>query len=129
MADNNSDIILFIGAGFSKPAGVPTMPELVDLFGKRIVDKSEVHKQYYEAVKKLMAEVECIDCSIYNPDLEKLMDILYRLAQIDKSEMSAWKERDELNTFAWFVSWNLETNQPRLLIDFTEPYFDSIWMA
>ena len=39
------------------------------------------------------------------------------------------EERDELNTFAWFVSWNLETNQPRLLIDFTEPYFDSIWMA
>jgi len=39
------------------------------------------------------------------------------------------KERDALDTFSWFVSWNLETNQPRLLIDFSEPYFDSIWMA
>ena len=32
MTNNASDIIFFIGAGFSKPAGVPTMPEFVQIF-------------------------------------------------------------------------------------------------
>jgi len=28
-----------------------------------------------------------------------------------------------------FVSWDLENNQPRLMIDFTNTYLESVWMA
>jgi len=28
-----------------------------------------------------------------------------------------------------FVSWDLENNQPRMMIDFTITYLESVWMA
>jgi gas vesicle protein len=116
MADNTSDIILFVGAGFSKPAGVPTMPELVKIFDERITNKGEKHSKYYFAVKKLMAEADRGDVN-YVPDLEKLMDILYRLAQGDKLEMSAWKEREELIAFSSDIKLEVMTELENLIKD------------
>jgi hypothetical protein len=45
---------------------------------------------------------------------------------IEKAEL---ENINELQALSWFVSWNLEANQPRLVLNFSEQYFDSVWMA
>jgi hypothetical protein len=39
------------------------------------------------------------------------------------------KEEAAADSLACFVSWDLEANQPRLMIDFTYTYLESVWMA
>ncbi|MGO9569564.1 MAG: hypothetical protein ACLP5H_18695 [Desulfomonilaceae bacterium] len=34
-----------------------------------------------------------------------------------------------LDQFTYFVSWNLEANQPKLVVDFSGTYLESIWVA
>lgn len=95
MPNNSPDVILFIGAGFSKPAGVPLMTEFVNEFTDKLKNKGTNYINYFNTIKKMMAQTSGQD----QPDLEILMDILYRLAQGDTLEMSAWKENDELASF------------------------------
>ena len=90
-----NDVILFVGAGFSKPAGVPLMTEFVDEFVDKLKNKGNNYLNYFNTIKKMMTKT----CGQDQPDLEILMDILYKLAQSDTLEMSAWKENDELASF------------------------------
>jgi hypothetical protein len=95
MPNNTPNVIFFIGAGFSKPAGVPLMTEFVTEFADKLKNKGTNYINYFNTIKKMMAQTSGQD----QPDLEILMDILYRLAQGDTLEMSAWKENDELASF------------------------------
>jgi len=94
MADNKTDIILFVGAGFSKPAGVPLMNEFVSLFENRLRRKGDSYHKYFLLVKKYMTTAGTADI-----DLEILMDILYRLASGNTVEMSAWQEKEGFSEF------------------------------
>ncbi|MFC1836240.1 MBL fold metallo-hydrolase, partial [Thermodesulfobacteriota bacterium] len=33
------------------------------------------------------------------------------------------------DSFSFFVSWNLETNQPKLTVDITAPFMEALWIA
>lgn len=90
-----NDVILFIGAGFSKSAGVPLMSEFVILFEERLKQKGDNYHKYLLIIKKYMIEITK-DNQI---DLEVLMDILYRLADGDTVDMAAWKEQNEITAF------------------------------
>ncbi|HEC79172.1 MAG TPA: hypothetical protein ENI34_08550 [candidate division WOR-3 bacterium] len=94
MADNKTDIILFVGAGFSKPAGVPLMNEFVSLFENRLREKGDSYHKYFLLIKKYMTTAGTADI-----DLEILMDILYRLASGNTVEMSAWQEKEGFSEF------------------------------
>jgi hypothetical protein len=39
------------------------------------------------------------------------------------------EEEPLLDGLSYFVSWNLETNQPRIVVDFGGSYVESIWVA
>jgi DNA-binding ferritin-like protein (Dps family) len=95
MPNNVPDVIFFIGAGFSKPAGVPLMSEFVTLFEKRLKQKGDDYHNYFLTIKKSMTKTSGSN----QPDLEVLMDILSRLANGNTLEMSAWQEKDELSAF------------------------------
>jgi hypothetical protein len=45
------------------------------------------------------------------------------------SENLGLKEETVVDSLTCFVSWDLEGNQPRLMIDFTYTYLESVWMA
>jgi hypothetical protein len=95
MPNNVPDVIFFIGAGFSKPAGVPLMTEFVSLFEERLKSKGKGYHNYFLTIKKFMAKTS----SSNRPDLEVLMDILYRLADGNTVEMSTWQEKVEFTAF------------------------------
>lgn len=95
MSDNKTDTVLFVGAGFSKPAGVPLMSEFVTFFENRLKKKGDDYHKYFLIIKKYMTETS----GTADIDLEILMDILYRLAIGNVVEMSAWQEKNELTTF------------------------------
>ena len=95
MSDNKTDTIIFIGAGFSKDAGVPLMSEFVVFFEERLKNKGSDYHNYFLTIKKYMTETT----RTADIDLEKLMDILYRLADGNTVEMSAWQEKNELTAF------------------------------
>ena len=44
---------------------------------------------------------------------------------------SRLNQEDEflLDQFTYFVSWDLEANQPKLVVDFSGSYLESIWVA
>jgi GNAT superfamily N-acetyltransferase len=52
-----------------------------------------------------------------------------RMAQQAISETLGLKEETLTDSLTCFVSWDLEGNLPRLLIDFTSTYLESVWMA
>jgi hypothetical protein len=52
-----------------------------------------------------------------------------RMAHQIISEKLGLKEEMAADWLTCFVSWNLEGNLPRLLIDFTSTYLESVWMA
>jgi len=95
MSNNAPDIIFLIGAGFSKPAGVPLMSKFVTLFEERLKSKGNDYHNYFLTIKKYMTEVS----ENKDIDLEKLMDILYRLTNGNTVEMSTWQEKDEVVAF------------------------------
>jgi hypothetical protein len=45
------------------------------------------------------------------------------------SEQLGLREETVGNSLTCFVPWDLESNQPRLMIDFTNVYLESVWMA
>jgi hypothetical protein len=45
------------------------------------------------------------------------------------SENLGMKEESVADALTCFVSWDLESNQPRLMIDFTSTYLGTVWMA
>jgi hypothetical protein len=46
-----------------------------------------------------------------------------------KSALEADGEEVLVESFTHFVSWNLDTNQPRVVVDFSGTYLESIWIA
>jgi hypothetical protein len=52
-----------------------------------------------------------------------------RMAQQAISETLGLREETIADSLTCFVSWDLEGNLPRLLIDFTSTYLESVWMA
>ena len=52
-----------------------------------------------------------------------------RMAQQAVSEKLGAREETVADSLACFVSWDLEANLPRLLIDFAYTYLESVWMA
>jgi hypothetical protein len=45
------------------------------------------------------------------------------------AETLGLREETITDSLACFVPWDLECNQPRLMIDFTNVYLESVWMA
>jgi hypothetical protein len=45
------------------------------------------------------------------------------------SERLALREETVADTLTCFVPWDLETNQPKLMLDFTSVYLESVWVA
>ena len=99
MSKSQIEVIYLIGAGFSKPAGVPLMCEFVNKFEDILKRKDKNLFQYFVVLKEAMATAEGCKLNEYKVDLEKLMDILQRLAQGDSAEMAAWAERDSFSAF------------------------------
>jgi len=91
MPNNAPDVIFFVGVGFSVDAGVSTMAKFVKEFEEHIRATDTNGHRYLTAIKKVMAESEGSDERVYNPDLEKLMDILRRFAQDKSVDMAAWQ--------------------------------------
>ncbi len=81
MPNNAPDVIFLIGAGFSKPAGVPLMAEFVTQFIERVRAKGDDYKNYLTSIIRMMAATDGCNESTYMPDLEVLMDILQRLGR------------------------------------------------
>jgi hypothetical protein len=52
-----------------------------------------------------------------------------RIANQIISETLSLKEETITDSLTCFVPWDLESNQPRLIIDFTDVYLESVWMA
>jgi len=46
----NPDVILFVGAGFSKPANVPLMSEFVSLFEQRLKERGDDCYDYFDLI-------------------------------------------------------------------------------
>jgi hypothetical protein len=47
MPNNAPDVIFFIGAGFSEPAEVPTIPEFVNIFEREIKKVGGDYEKYH----------------------------------------------------------------------------------
>jgi hypothetical protein len=45
------------------------------------------------------------------------------------SDQLGLREETVADLLTCFVSWNLKSNQPKLVIDFTGTYLESVWMA
>jgi hypothetical protein len=45
------------------------------------------------------------------------------------AEKLGLREEAVADSLACFVPWSLEDNQPRLVIDFTNAYLETVWMA
>lgn len=117
MPNNAPDVIFFIGAGFSRPAQVPTMPEFVQIFEDEIKKISGNHEKYYFAVKHTMAQVEGKNEAHYIPDLETLMNILHKLEKGQTLETAAWAEKNSIGKFGHDIRAQVQYELKKLIKD------------
>jgi hypothetical protein len=70
-----AEVLLFLGAGASKPFGVPTMREFVEHIGKEINEKQPDLAAPFEDIQKSLGQVYGDSL-----DLERLLDVVHDLA-------------------------------------------------
>jgi len=101
MANPSRDIILFIGAGFSKPANVPIMLEFLSEFETHIRKIDGDHWNYYQIVRGIIAEAHGMAPNEYTPDPEELLDILGKLSPEVESvvETAIWSKTGAFKGF------------------------------
>ncbi len=61
--------------------------------------------------------------------LDRLVRQTVGRAREQISQMAESEGQVESGLFAWFVSWDLENNRPRVFIDGSGAFFESIWIA
>jgi hypothetical protein len=61
--------------------------------------------------------------------LDKLVVATVRKAQDWLKARATKEEENLLDNFTYFVSWNIDSNQPQLVVDYTGTFLDSIWIA
>jgi hypothetical protein len=62
-------------------------------------------------------------------NIDRMILSTVRVAHQMISEKLGLKEETVADSLTCFVAWDLEGNQPRLMIDFTQAYLESVWMA
>lgn len=92
MPNNAPDIIFFIGAGFSKPAGVPIMNEFMKNFNEIIQKIGGDQYSYYEAVIQLLANAHGQNEKSCEAEPEEILDILNRLTQKTAIDTAVFNE-------------------------------------
>ncbi len=80
-----------------------------------------------EAVEQLQtcAALKSLNAST---KLDRLVLATVRKAQ-DWLKARTSKEEDLLDDFTYFVSWDIDSNQPKLVVDYSGTFLDSIWIA
>lgn len=61
--------------------------------------------------------------------VDRIVEATVRRANEIVAEVLEKPEKELNDLVTWFVSWNLNTNQPALQIDFTSTFLDSVWLA
>lgn len=61
--------------------------------------------------------------------VDRIVEATVRRANETVAELIEKPERELNDLVTWFVSWNLNTNQPAMQIDFTSNSLESIWLA
>ncbi len=81
-----------------------------------------------EAVEELQSspELKGLNASLR---LDKIIIATVRKANERIRSRIGAEQGAMVDRFSWFVSWNLETNQPKLAVDFAGSYFETIWIA
>lgn len=81
-----------------------------------------------EAVEQLQTCPSLIDLNA-SMKIDKLVQSTVRKTQ-DWVKARTPKEQETLvDNFTYFVSWQMDTNQPKLVVDFSGTFLDSIWIA
>jgi hypothetical protein len=61
--------------------------------------------------------------------LDKVVLATVRKAQDWLKARTTKEEENLLDDFTYFVSWNIDSNQPKLVVDYSGTFLDSIWIA
>jgi hypothetical protein len=61
--------------------------------------------------------------------IDRLITSTVRKARETISENLGLRGEMVADSLSYFVPWDLETNQPRLIIDFTDVYLESVWLS
>ena len=62
-------------------------------------------------------------------NMDRMILSTVRTAHYMISETLGLREETVADSLTCFVAWDLEGNRPRLMIDFTSAYLESVWMA
>ncbi|MEJ2723201.1 MAG: hypothetical protein P8175_00895 [Deltaproteobacteria bacterium] len=81
-----------------------------------------------EAIEQLQSEphLESMNTAM---KIDRLILDTVRRANEMISEKLGLREEAVSDLLTCFVSWDLENDQPRLMIDFSYTYLESVWMA
>ena len=81
-----------------------------------------------EAIEQLQSDPHLRRMNV-SMHIDRLILNTVRRAQEMISEKLALREETISDLLTFFVSWDLEGNRPRLMIDFTSTYLESVWLA
>jgi hypothetical protein len=106
----------------------PPLLSILDRGNAYVLRRKLAGIHWEEAIEQLQSDPHLRSMSATMKIDRVILDTVRRANEMVSGKLGL-REETVSDLLTCFVPWDLETNQPRLMIDFTSTYLESVWMA